>query len=270
MAVLPITVASLATTAWIARHLPAIAQVDKVMLPGLCSGDLAALSPILANVPVERGPQDLRDLPQHFGKANQDREGYGEHDIEILAEINHAPRLSLAAFLQRLPLSSGRRRHDRLGLRSGRRLAGRRASSAGPGRRRTPRFDRQHEHGRDRRRGAEAGAELVLSVNSGNRDAAADWGCEVVAVPDVPATLAGLDETVEQLAAAKVPLRIDPILEPIGCGFAASLGRYLAVRRRYPDAEMLMGIGNLTELTDVDSAAINVLLLGFCQELSDS
>ena len=29
---------------------------------------------------------------------------------------------------------------------------------------------------------------------------------------------------------------------------------------------MLMGIGNLTELTDVDSAGVNVLLLGFCQE----
>ena len=47
--------------------------------------------------------------------------------------------------------------------------------------------------------------------------------------------------------------RIDPILEPIGFGFAASLGRYLEVRRRYPDAAMIMGTGNLTELTDVDS-----------------
>ena len=28
-----------------------------------------------------------------------------------------------------------------------------------------------------------------------------------------------------------------------------------------------MGIGNLTELTDVDSAGVNVLLLGICQEL---
>src|SRR2546423_8820201 len=69
------------------------------------------------------------------------------------------------------------------------------------------------------------------------------------------------------LAAAGVPLRIDPVIEPIGCGFAGSLGRYLEVRRRYRDAEMLMGIGNLTELTDADSAGINVLLLGFCQEL---
>jgi dihydropteroate synthase len=90
----------------------------------------------------------------------------------------------------------------------------------------------------------------------------------VVVIPDVPATLEGLDETVDFLARRRVPLRIDPVLEPIGFGFAASLGRYLEIRRRMPDAEMLMGIGNLTELTDADSAAINVLLLGFCQELA--
>ncbi|MGC4005285.1 MAG: hypothetical protein QM811_20060 [Pirellulales bacterium] len=62
-------------------------------------------------------------------------------------------------------------------------------------------------------------------------------------------------------------MRLDPILEPIGMGFAASLNRYFETRKRYPDAELFMGIGNLTELTDADSAAINVLLLGYCQEL---
>ena len=86
-------------------------------------------------------------------------------------------------------------------------------------------------------------------------------------VPDDPASLDGLEESIELLATAGVPLRIDAILSPIGFGFAESLGRYLEVRRRWPDAEMMMGIGNLTELTDADSAAINVLLLGFCQEL---
>src|SRR6185436_15072153 len=99
-------------------------------------------------------------------------------------------------------------------------------------------------------------------------EAACDWGCEVVVVPDTPATLAGMDETIEFLATRGVRLRIDPILEPIGFGFAASLGRYIETRRRYPDAEMMMGIGNLTELTDADSAAINVVLLGFCQEVA--
>jgi dihydropteroate synthase-like protein len=111
-----------------------------------------------------------------------------------------------------------------------------------------------------------AGASLVLSVNSSNAAAAADFGCEVVVVPDVPDTLAGFDETVERLASVGVPMRLDPVLEPIGFGLAASLGRYLDVRRRYPDAAMMMGIGNLTELTDVDSAGINTLLLGFCEE----
>jgi dihydropteroate synthase len=76
-----------------------------------------------------------------------------------------------------------------------------------------------------------------------------------------------LDETVDELAQAGVRLRIDPVLEPIGFGFAASLGRYAEVRQRYPDAEMMMGIGNLTELTDVDSAGVNAVLLGFCEEL---
>ncbi len=112
-----------------------------------------------------------------------------------------------------------------------------------------------------------AGAELVLSVNSQNREAAPDWGCEVVAIPDDPATLAGLDDTVDRLAQAGVPLRIDPVLSPIAFGFADSLLGYIQTRRRYPDAEMMMGIGNLTELTDVDSAGVNVILLGLCQEL---
>ena len=31
---------------------------------------------------------------------------------------------------------------------------------------------------------------------------------------------------------------------------------------------MIMGIGNLTELTDVDSAGVNTILIGFCQELA--
>ena len=30
---------------------------------------------------------------------------------------------------------------------------------------------------------------------------------------------------------------------------------------------MIMGIGNLTELTDCDSAGVNTLLLGICQEV---
>src|SRR5262249_1802080 len=115
--------------------------------------------------------------------------------------------------------------------------------------------------------GAKNGAELILSVNKTNRDAARSWGCEVVAVPDAPGSLDGLDATVGVVEQAGVPFCIVPVLEPIGFGFAKSLGRYLEVRRRYPQAEMVVGTGNLTELTDVDSAGVNVMLLGFCQEV---
>jgi dihydropteroate synthase-like protein len=112
-----------------------------------------------------------------------------------------------------------------------------------------------------------AGAELVLSVNSSNLVAARGRNCEVVAIPDTPAKLEGLDRTIESLTAWGTPFRIDAVLEPIGVGFAGSLARYLEVRRRYPQSEILMGVGNLTELTGVDSAGVNALLLGFCQEL---
>ncbi|HEY1784322.1 MAG TPA: DUF6513 domain-containing protein, partial [Pirellulales bacterium] len=265
--VLPITVAALMSTDWIARHVAGRIEADRAILPGYCHGDTAAIAAALV-VPVVRGPHDLRRLGEFFGQAAEVPVDYGRYDIEILTEINHAPRLSLADILrQAADLRAAGADMIDLGCDPGDAWAG-----VGPTVRAL--VDAGHRVSIDSMNVVEiaaavrAGAELVLSVNSTNRDAAADWGCPVVAVPDVPATLAGLDETIERLAMAKVPLRIDPILEPIGCGFAASLGRYLDVRRRYPDAEMLMGIGNLTELTDADSAAINVLLLGICQELS--
>ena len=48
-------------------------------------------------------------------------------------------------------------------------------------------------------------------------------------MPDQTEDLHGLDENVSRLLAAGVRVRIDPILEPIGFGFARSLGRYLDV-----------------------------------------
>ena len=45
----------------------------------------------------------------------------------------------------------------------------------------------------------------------------------------------------------------DPVLDPIHFGFTASLMRYAELRRARPDVEILMGTGNLTELTDADS-----------------
>ena len=263
--VLGITVAALLTTEWVAKRIHPPEGTSRVILPGYCQGELDVVR-AAAGVPVERGPRDLRRLPEFFGQVAVAAD-YGAYDIEILAEINHAPRLTITQILAEA---------DKL------RAAGANLIDVGcdPG---EPwarvgdavraLVEAGHRVSIDSMNVAEiaaavrAGAELVLSVNSSNRAAAPDWGCEVVVVPDDPVTLAELDETVDFLASRGVRLRIDPVLEPIGFGFAASLGRYLDIRRRYADAEIMMGIGNLTELTDADSAAINVLLLGFCQEL---
>jgi dihydropteroate synthase-like protein len=236
-----------------------------VIVPGYCEGDLAVIEHATGK-PVERGPRDLRRLPEHFGQAPP-REDYGKYNIEIIAEINHVPRLPLAEVLDEAKrLSADGADVIDVGCDPGPAWSGVGEvvrALTGEGHRVSIDSLNPNEIGP----AVLAGAELVLSVNRENRAAAIDWGCEVVAIPDSPRELATLDETVEYLATRGVRLRIDPVLEPIGFGFADSLARYVEVRRRYPDAEMMMGIGNLTELTDSDSAAINVLLLGFCQEL---
>src|SRR5262245_53989005 len=263
--VLPITVAALMTPVWIARHVQIPAAATRVILPGYCEGDLGPVQ-ALTSAAVERGPRDLRRLDEFFGQSRRSSD-YGACDIEIIAEINHAPRLSLAEIVaQARGLCADGADVIDVGCDPGEPWSSvgkcvRALKSEGL------RVSIDSLQPAEIEPAVRAGAELVLSVNASNREAARDWGCEVVAIPDDIATLGGLDETIELLAAAGLPLRIDAVLEPIGCGFAASLARYLEVRRRFPDAEMLMGIGNLTELTDADSAGINVLLLGFCQEL---
>lgn len=267
VAVMPISVAALMTPAWIARHIDPPPETTRILLPGYCQGDTQPVAERLRRpLPIEFGPRDLRQLPEFFGRSGGPQHPYGDCDIQILAEINHAPRLSLEQIRsQARQLARDGADLIDVGCEPGEPWSG--VADCVRALR-----DDGHRVSIDSWNPAEiepavrAGAELVLSVNRSNREAARDWGCEVVAIPDDISTLAGLDETIEFLSAAAVPFRLDPILEPIGFGFAASLERYLQVRRRYPAAEMMMGIGNLTELTDVDSAGVNVLLLGFCQE----
>src|SRR5262245_1178375 len=99
VAVLPITVAALTTTPWVALHLAVPAGIDRIVLPGWCAGDLALFAD-KTQAPVERGPKDLRDLPEFFG-ARERTADYGGYDIEILAEINHVLTLSSAEIVGR-------------------------------------------------------------------------------------------------------------------------------------------------------------------------
>lgn len=266
VAVLGISVAALMHVDLVRRRLAVADHIAKVILPGWCQGDLAALEQHFGK-PFERGPKDLHDLPEFFGARERDPVDLSAFEIEILAEINHVTRLSDADVMAQAGnyRAAGADVID-LGCVPG---------ESSPRAAELTRLLRADGHrvsidSLDRREVEEAvagGAELVLSVNGGNHDWAAKLPAELVAIPDNPHDLGSLEPTIDALGAAGARFRIDPILEPIGFGFAQSLGRYLEARRRWPELGILMGVGNLTELTEADSAGINLLLAGFCQEL---
>lgn len=263
--VLPISVAALMTPAWILKHIRIPEGTQRVIVPGYCH-DVDIIQQQL-QLPVETGPKDLRRLGEHFGKPVPNFEDYGNHDIEIIAEINHAPGFTHREILdQAISLAADGADvidlgcipgHDWLEI----------ADCVQVIRDQGLRVSVDSLNPQEIKRAAKAGAELVLSVNSTNREFSPDWGIEVVAIPDDFEDLVGFQETMDFLEKKGVPFRADPILEPVGFGFAKSLGRYLQIRSNLPEAEMMMGIGNLTELTDCDSSGINTLLIAFCQEL---
>jgi dihydropteroate synthase-like protein len=266
VAVMRITVAALMTTDWIARRLEVPEAVTRIMVPGMCEGEVDVLSERFG-VPAEKGPADLKALPSWFGQEDA-RAGYGERDIRVFAEINHVPRLDRDRIFEVAEYyrEAGADVID-LGLSLGRdwlaegprviaelRAAGFELS--------IDTLDPDEILMAD-----EAGVQYVLSLNGSNRHLAERLQATPVLIPDTPEDLDSLDETIAHLEALGKPYLVDPIIEPIGAGFARSLGRYLEVRRRHPDAEMFMGIGNLTELTEADTTGVTAMLIGFCQEL---
>ncbi|MEZ6066769.1 MAG: DUF6513 domain-containing protein [Planctomycetaceae bacterium] len=265
--VLGISVAALMHADWVRRKLDLRGgQYDLILLPGWTQGDIVGLADEYATA-VRLGPKDVRDLPDFFGAASRPPVDLSRHDIEIVAEINHAPRLSLPELIS----LAARYRDDGadvidLGCIPGETWRGVGAATAAAlvaeGHRISiDSFDRAEVEA-----AVAAGAELVLSCNRSNRDWAAHLPAELVAIPDDPADLDTLDDTIAHLRGAGSKFRIDPILEPVGYGFAASIERYRTVRSQYPELPVLMGIGNVTELAQVDSAGLNFCLAAMCQE----
>src|ERR1700674_2015619 len=97
--VLGIQVAGLMTADMIARRLTDAMGADRVIVPGRCRGDLDAVSRAL-RVPVQRGPDDLKDLPRFFGRQGAPLD-LSRHDVRIFAEIVDAPDLGIDGILER-------------------------------------------------------------------------------------------------------------------------------------------------------------------------
>ncbi len=263
--VLPITVAALMDSAFVAKKLAGARGSDVVMIPGLCRGDL---SPIADKVgtKVIRGPKDLKDIPIFFGQERR-LEGYGDYRVKILAEIVDAYELNLEGVLARAEYyrASGADIIDLGCPVEGGFPAVETVVAALKTRGFTVSLDTFNAE--DILRADTAGLDYLLSVNSTNLDLAPRLKCKVVVIPDFDQGLESLERNVAQLETWNVPYIIDPILNPISFGFTESLHRFYEVRRRHPEAEILMGLGNLTELTDADSTGINAVMAAIITEL---
>lgn len=279
-----ITVAALMTTSWVAKRLEVPADVRRVVIAGLVQGDLAPLRQLAGDgVEVLRGPVDVQELPAWYGRARV-RAEMGPKDVRVFAEINGVPHLSAEQVLDR----ADRYRADGadvvdLGLSLDRSWLQEGPAVIAALRERghvlsVDTLDPEHVRMADA-----AGVDYVLSLRGETVALAEELRCTPVLIPEDPDDLDGLDRDVARVAAlrekaaaagridpatdGRPPFYVDPILPPLMSGFAAGLGRYLEVRRRHPDVEILMGIGNVTELTEADTTGVGAVLLGFAQEV---
>jgi dihydropteroate synthase-like protein len=265
VSVLPISVAALMDTRFVAKHLTIACGYDRVMIPGLCTGDLKPLEDALG-VAVVRGPSSLKDIPGCFGGAKA-LKGYGTYRAKIIAEIVDAYQLDLEEIFKRASYfkNSGADIID-LGC---------------PAHEGFPKIGKivsaLKAHGflvsvdsfnpEDILNADGAGVDYVLSVNSQNIDLARRLRSRVVVIPDSEKGMQSLERNIARLEAWGVSYIIDPVLNPIGFDFSGSIGNFIAMRRKYPKVEMLMGLGNLTELTDADTTGITAVMAGIISEL---
>ncbi len=261
-----VKVAALMTEEILRRRLAIPEGATRIVLPGRCRADLDALGAHFG-VPVERGPDEIVDLPAYLGLKGR-RPDLSRHDLRIFAEIVDAPRLDPDAILRRA-LDLARRGADVIDI-------GGLPDTPFPHLEETVRLLKAQGlkvsidsfSPDELRRGAAAGADVLLSLNEDTLDIAFETDAVPVLVPTRPDDLPSLMRAAERLSAAGRPFIADPILEPIHFGFVASIVRYAEVRRLMPEVEMMMGTGNLTELTEADSLGMTAALVGMCSELA--
>jgi dihydropteroate synthase-like protein len=260
-----VSVAALMTPDLIARRLKVSGDADKVILPGLCQGDLTQLA-VQYGVPVVRGPADLKDLPQYFGQAGLVPD-LSQYSVNIFAEIVDAPMLSVEAIVKKSQLfqAQGANVID-LGCLPGQDFP-HLADAVIALKQLGMQVSVDSNSTDDLLRAGHAGADFLLSLTEKTLWVADEVSAIPILIPAKPNNLPSLYRAIEMCLKVGKPFIADAILDPIHFGFANSIVRYQKLRKKYPNIQIMMGIGNLTELTDADTTGINALLFGIVSEL---
>ncbi len=264
-----VSVAALMTPDLIARRLKDIGNADKVILPGLCQGDLTVLQ-TQYGVPIERGPADLKDLPQYFGSKGIAPD-LTQYSVQIFAEIVDAPDLSVDAILQKaLRFQAQGANVIDLGCLPGKPFlhlkdAIQTLKSAGF------KVSVDSMHAEDLLLAGKSGADYLLSLTEHTLWIADEVAATPILIPargkSGSGNMASLYRAIEHCLNCDKPFIADAILDPIHFGLTDSIVRYHRLRKKYPHIQIMMGIGNLTELTDADTTGINAILFGLISEL---
>lgn len=265
VAQLGISVAALMTPEFIARRLPDARGAERIIIPGLCKGDLEPLE-VKYGVPVERGPEDLKDIPQYFGHGGKPPD-LSRYATRIFAEIVEATQLTVPQIIERA------QRY---------RAQGADVIDLGclpntPFPHMEEAIQALHEQGLqvsvdslssdDLLRAGRGGADYLLSLTEKTLWIADEVASTPVLIPAKAGSMASLYRAIDAMQKKGRAFLADPILDPIPFGFTESIVRYHKLRKRYPSIEIMMGIGNLTELTDADTTGINAMLFGVIAEL---
>ncbi len=260
-----VSVAALMTPELILRRLPDAGDADKIVLPGLCRGDLTKLEEKYG-IPVERGPEDLKDLPQFFGRGGKEPD-LSRYDVKIFAEIVEAPDLTVDGIIRRaekyrqqgadvidlgcLPNTPFPHLADAI---KALKEAGFAVS-----------VDSLNQE--DLLLAGRSGADYLLSLNEKSLWIADEVAATPILIPSTPGNISSLYRAIEAMQKKGRAFIADAILDPIPFGLTESIVRYQRLRKRYPDIQIMMGVGNLTELTDADTTGINAILFGIISEL---
>jgi len=259
-------VAALMTADMVRRRVEAPVRADRIVLPGRCRGDVDALAAHYG-IPVQRGPEELKDLPRFFDRATKPID-LNEYEVAIFAEIVDAPRLSVEAIVERA------RAHVRDG-----------ADVIDLGCLPETRFDHLEDSvaalkaeglrvsvdsvdAQELLRGGRAGADYLLSLTLDTLWIADEVAATPVLIPRSPVEEETLHAAIEAMQRRGREFLADAILDPIPFGLTASIVRYHRLRARHPDVAIMLGVGNLTELTEADTSGINALLFGIAAELN--
>ncbi len=263
---LGVKVAALITTDMILRRLKDTFGANRIIIPGRCRGDVGALAKEL-DVTVERGPDELKDLPQYFGKAAHQYD-LNRYNVKIFAEIVDAPHIGIEEIVKRANYYK-KNGADVIDI-------GCLPSTDFPHMEEAIQALKQQGfivsidslNSDDLLRGGKAGADYLLSLHENTLWIVDEVAATPILIPETHEDLASLDRAISVMQGKNRPFIVDPILDPIHFGFTESIVRYHEVRKLHPEIEIMMGVGNITELTHADTAGMNALLLGICSELN--